>query len=353
MNREMENDERFMLRCIELAQSAQGLTYPNPMVGSVIVHDGQIIGEGYHRKAGEPHAEVNAIASVKHRELLKDSTLYVCLEPCAHFGRTPPCAQLIIDTQIPRVVVGCIDTFSKVSGKGIEMLQKAGIEVVTGILEKECRHLNRRFFTFHEKNRPFVILKWAESADGFVDAKRDANEAPVWLTDEDCRRLVHKQRAEEQAIMIGVNTANMDNPSLTARLWSGNQPLRIVVDPHLRADRNLTLFNDGGKTLVINGLKDTIEGNTEYRRIDFSGGEAPEKILQLLYEMNIQSVIIEGGPTTLNAFIEHSLWDEAYVYRSAIQLGAGVAAPKLSASPINCKSVNSNILHFYSNNFEN
>ena len=353
MKRETETDELFMRRCIELARSAEGMTYPNPLVGSVIVYDGLIIGEGYHRKAGEPHAEVNAIASVRQRNLLNYSTLYVCLEPCAHFGRTPPCAQLIIDTKIPRVVVGCIDSFSKVSGKGIEMLKSAGVEVVTGVLEEECRWLNRRFFTFHEKHRPFVILKWAESADGFVDAVRDATARPVWLTDEDCRRLVHKKRTEEQAIMIGVNTANLDNPSLTARMWTGNKPLRVVIDPHLRADRSLTLFTDGGKTLVVNALKDGEEGSVIYHRIDFSGADAPEKTLNLLYEMNIQSVIIEGGPITLGAFIRASRWDEAYVYRSQLQLGAGVAAPKLPNGPLRSESINSNILLFFSNKFEN
>lgn len=352
MCRQTENDNQFMLRCIELAESAKGYTYPNPMVGSVIVHNGEIIGEGYHHKAGEPHAEVNAIRSVKRRDLLKDSTIYVSLEPCAHFGRTPPCAQLIIDTGIPRVVVGCVDTFSKVAGKGIEMLKNAGIDVTVGVLEKECRYLNRRFFTFHEKKRPYVILKWAESADGFVDADRKNNSGPIWLTNEDCKTLVHKQRTEEQAIMIGVNTANLDNPSLTARLWKGNNPTRFVVDPNLRIDKSLNLLNDGYKTFIINKIKEGAEGNIFYKKINFDTENTPSEILSLLYNLEIQSVIIEGGPNTLKPFLERGMWDEAFVYQSNINLISGMKAPKIEAEIQSCKFIDGIRLLLYNNKFK-
>lgn len=347
MCRQTENDKQFMLRCIELAESAKGYTYPNPMVGSVIVHNGEIIGEGYHHKAGEPHAEVNAIRSVKRRDLLKDSTIYVSLEPCAHFGRTPPCAQLIIDTGIPRVVVGCVDTFSKVAGKGIEMLKNAGIDVTVGVLEEECRYLNRRFFTFHEKKRPYIILKWAESADGFVDTDRKNNSGPIWLTNEECRRLVHRQRTEEQAIMIGVNTANLDNPSLTARLWAGNQPTRFVIDPNLRIDKSLQLLNDGRKTMIINGLKNNTKGAVEYCFCDFTTKNGLSQILDILYAHEIQSVIVEGGTYTLNKFIEENLWDEAFVYKSRIVIGNGVPAPIFYNVPISVTDIGGVQLHKY------
>lgn len=329
MSNEQRNiDEMYMQRCLELAQMAEGDTYPNPMVGSVIVCEGKIIGEGYHRKAGTPHAEVNAVASVADKELLSRSTLYVNLEPCAHWGRTPPCAKLIIDNHIPRVVVGCVDTFSEVSGRGIDMMRKAGIDVTTGVLESQCRHINRRFFTYHEQHRPYIILKWAESADGYIDAPRDATNRPTWLTNEACRRIVHKQRSTESAIMIGVNTALLDNPSLTLRLWQGNQPLRVVIDPHLRLSDNTTLLSDDLPTLILNASKDDSTTSKVYKRIDFSDN-ALSHILDALYDMELQSVIVEGGAVTLNHFIGSGMWDRIYRYRGPIVLNAGVKAPYL------------------------
>ncbi|MCT4644571.1 MAG: bifunctional diaminohydroxyphosphoribosylaminopyrimidine deaminase/5-amino-6-(5-phosphoribosylamino)uracil reductase RibD, partial [Carboxylicivirga sp.] len=253
----LSQEEKYMQRCLRLAQMAEGLTYPNPMVGSVIAYKNQIIGEGYHRKAGEPHAEVNAVHSVKDKSLLKHSTLYVNLEPCAHYGKTPPCSKLIIDHEIPNVVIGCIDSYSKVAGKGVKMMEAAGVKVKTGVLEQESLELNRRFFTFHNKKRPYIILKWAESQDGFVDIERTVENygQPTWITNNWARRAVHKQRASEQAILIGTQTAIKDNPSLTLRDWAGHQPLRCVIDKQLRLGEQCHLIDQKCPTLVFNELK--------------------------------------------------------------------------------------------------
>lgn len=341
MNHDKESsDELYMQRCIELAQMAEGRTYPNPMVGSVIVHNGRIIGEGYHRKAGTPHAEVNAVHSVPNSALLSESTLYVNLEPCAHYGRTPPCARLIIDSKIPRVVVGCVDTFSKVAGKGIAMMREAGIDVRVGVLEEQCRKLNRRFFTYHEKHRPYIILKWAESSDGYLDAPRDAANRPTWLTNEACRRLVHRQRTTEAAILIGVNTALLDNPSLTPRLWKGPQPLRIVIDPHLRMHNKLTLLADELPTLIFNSLRNETQfDNKYYKQIDFSNSSL-DAILTTLYDNEIQSIIVEGGAYTLQRFISQGMWDEVWRYRGAVLLGGGVKAPALPEDAVMVRHYN-------------
>lgn len=333
-------DEQYMRRCLQLALMAEGRTYPNPMVGSVIVCDGRIIGEGYHRKAGTPHAEVNAVASVKDKSLLANSTLYVNLEPCAHWGRTPPCAKLIIDSHIPRVVVGCVDTFSEVSGKGIAMMREAGVDVRVGLLEQECRYVNRRFFTYHEKQRPYVLLKWAESADGYIDALRDAKDRPVWFTNEECRRLVHKQRTEECAVMIGADTALLDNPSLTARSWQGNQPMRIVIDLHGRTyGAPLKLFTDGGDAIVLSGQRNGKEGNVQYVRVE-SDGMSVKPLLKALYDMEVQSVIVEGGRVTLQRFIDEGVWDEAWRYVGTLALGDGVPAPRMTGEVHSLKRKN-------------
>lgn len=327
---DIKTHERYMRRCIALAQQAKGKTYPNPMVGSVLVVGDQIVGEGFHHQAGTPHAEVHAIGAVANRELLKQSTLYVCLEPCAHFGRTPPCAKLIIESQIPRVVVGCVDSFSAVAGKGIEMLRNAGVDVLVGVLENECRELNKRFFTFHEKKRPYVILKWAESADGFIGRPLAAGEKPIWLTGEQCRRLVHKQRSEEQSIMVGAGTVITDNPQLNVRAYAGCNPLRIVVDPHLHIPPTALLLTDGQPTVVLNSQRNCQEGAVQYVSVDFSHNSS-QNLLAKLYELGLQSVIIEGGLFTLQHFIDDNLWDEAFVYRSPISLSYGTRAPKFSA----------------------
>ena len=337
----MNTDEQYMRRCIALARSAEGLTYPNPMVGCVIVCDGHIIGEGYHRRAGKGHAEVNAIASVANKELLHRSTLYVSLEPCAHYGKTPPCSKLIIEMGIPRVVVGCVDSFSAVSGKGIQMLREAGIEVHVGLLENECSALNRRFFMFHEKHRPYIILKWAQSADGFIGQPERA----VWLTNDACKRLVHKQRTTEQAILVGANTAINDNPSLTPRLWHGNQPTRIVIDPHLHTTENLNLLSDGIKTIILNAEKSEQIGNVKYIQTPFN--DNLNGILTALYNEGLQSVIVEGGTRTLQPFIDNNLWDEAYVYKSPLVLGSGIAAPNFAHSALRTDIIDGVTLEYH------
>ena len=339
-----------MQRCLQLAQMAEGLTYTNPMVGSVIVHEGKIIGEGYHRKAGEAHAEVNAVHSVKDKSLLKHSTLYVNLEPCAHYGKTPPCSKMIIDHEIPHVVIGCIDSFSEVSGKGVEMMEKAGVKVKTGVLEQESLELNRRFFTFHNKKRPYIILKWAESQDGFVDIERsDENYGqPTWITNEWARRVVHKQRASEQAILVGTLTAIKDNPSLTLRDWAGHQPLRCVIDKQCLLDDQYQLLDQQHPTLVFNLLQSKKEGELEYIKV--SEGKLIKELLNELWKRDIQSLIVEGGSYTLQQFIEGNLWDETHRYIGNVHFKKGVKAPILIGNPIKEDHFGASKLLVYRNN---
>lgn len=340
-----------MQRCLQLAQNAEGNTYPNPMVGSVIVHEGEIIGEGYHCKAGEPHAEVNAVNSVKDKSKLKASTLYVNLEPCAHFGKTPPCSKLIIETGIPHVVIGCIDDYSEVAGKGVEMMRKAGVKVELGVLENESRALNRRFFTFHNKQRPFVILKWAQTLDGFIDIDRDSNlyGQPTWITNEWARRNVHKQRCAEQAVLVGTQTAIKDNPSLTVRDWVGKQPLRIVIDRNGRLPQHLNVLDHSCPTLVFNTTKNTKELNLEYIKIN-SKDDLISQVLRCLWERNIQSLIVEGGSTTLDLFIKSQLWDEAYTYVGHRFFGSGIKAPQFSGEKNQTMKFGDSSLFVYRNN---
>ena len=327
----MENTDRhkiYMQRCIELAMRGLGNTAPNPMVGSVIVHEGKIIGEGYHKKCGGPHAEVNAINAVENLELLKDSTLYVNLEPCSHFGRTPPCSKLILEKQIPRVVIGCQDSFSEVSGRGIAMLRDGGVEVTTKVLEKESRRLNRRFFTYHEKKRPYIILKWAQTLDGFIDLCRDggSNTKPAWITNDISKSLVHKWRTEEDAIMVGRLTAEKDNPQLNVREWSGRMPTRVVLDQHLMLPKHLHLFDNKQQTLVLNGNTSRKEGNTEFIKIDF-GTDLLSQIMTVLHEKEVQSIIVEGGEILLSTFIQQGLWDEIRQFVGNKMFHTGVNAP--------------------------
>ncbi|MFV0268292.1 MAG: bifunctional diaminohydroxyphosphoribosylaminopyrimidine deaminase/5-amino-6-(5-phosphoribosylamino)uracil reductase RibD [Draconibacterium sp.] len=324
----MNTDEKYMQRCLELAQKGAGSVSPNPMVGCVIVHNNTIIGEGYHERCGEAHAEVNAVRSVAKPELLTESTLYVTLEPCAHFGKTPPCSDLIVEKKIPKVVIGTIDPFAEVAGKGIEKLKKAGIEVTLDILRDECRELNKRFFTFHQKQRPYIILKWAQTQDGFLDVDRDSADfgEPTWITGKEALLRVHQLRAEEDAIMVGTNTAEKDDPSLTVRHCEGKNPLRMVLDRELRLSQNLKLFDQSTPTLVFNALKNEVRGNTEYHLIDFQKN-LPLQVLNLLYHKNILSLIVEGGRQLLQSFIDANLWDEAQVYTGAKTFGAGVPAP--------------------------
>ena len=328
----MTEDEKYMQRCLDLAKKAFGDTYPNPMVGCVIVHDGEIIGEGFHHKAGEPHAEVNAIRSVEDQDLLQESTLYVCLEPCAHFGKTPPCADLIVSKHIRRVVVGCVDTFSKVSGKGIEKMKNAGIDVTVNVMEEESRFLNRRFFTFHEKKRPYIILKWAQTADGFIDKVSSEKESPcgVRITDDICQKLVHQWRAEEQAILVGTTTAVCDNPSLTTRLVAGKNPLRVAWDLHDKIPATNNLKDKTTPTIIFtNTLRDSCE-NLEYKIISKSSNLLSET-LDYLYGKGIQSLMVEGGTKTIQTFLDMNIWDEARIFTTKECFGNGVAAPVIPA----------------------
>ncbi len=343
-------DEKYMRRSLQLASNGEGNTYPNPLVGSVVVHKGKIIGEGFHWKAGEQHAEVNAINSVKDKSLLPHSTLYVNLEPCAHFGRTPPCSLLIINHKIPKVVIGCVDSFSQVSGKGIEMMREKGVEVITGVLETESRSINRRFFTFHEKMRPYVILKWAESMDGFIDIERyaDSSAQPTWITNEWARRSVHRQRSVEQALLIGTNTAIKDNPSLTLRDWSGNSPTRIVIDRELKLQKTLKLFAGKEDTIILNEIKDEQKDNIKYLKIKLKEDSA-QRILTALHHKQLQSVVIEGGSTTLNLFLKFGLWDETHVYVGNKQFKAGVKAPKVLGELVSKEEFSDSKLFVYRN----
>jgi diaminohydroxyphosphoribosylaminopyrimidine deaminase/5-amino-6-(5-phosphoribosylamino)uracil reductase len=321
--------EKYIRRCIELAKNGLGTTYPNPMVGSVIVYDDKIIGEGWHKKAGEPHAEVNAINSVKDKSLLNKATIYVSLEPCSHFGKTPPCCDLIIKNKIPNVVIGTVDPNEKVAGNGIKKLIEAGTHVTIGILEAECNELNKRFFTFHEKKRPYIILKWAESKDGFIAPLEKLEKKPVWITNQYSRQLVHKWRSEEQAILVGTQTVIDDNPKLDVRDWTGNNPIRVVLDQNKRISNDSQIFDGQTKTIVFSKFKPTVEKeNIIFEVIDFEQNIATQ-IVQKLYQHQIQSVIIEGGRQTLQTFIEENLWDEARIFIGDIKIKEGINAPTL------------------------
>jgi diaminohydroxyphosphoribosylaminopyrimidine deaminase / 5-amino-6-(5-phosphoribosylamino)uracil reductase len=323
-----EDNIKFMRRCLDLALSAEGLTYPNPMVGSVIVHNGLIIGEGYHLKAGAPHAEENAIISVKDKDLLRDSVLFVNLEPCSHFGRRPPCTDLIISNGIKKVVIGTKDTSEKVSGKGKEKLENSGCEVVTGILENECRYLNRRFFTFHEKKRPYIILKWAQSSDGFIDIERDkkSERKPTWIIGKAERVLVHKWRASEQAILAGAGTIRSDNPDLTVRDWTGKNPLRLVLSGSGELGANQPLFRTIGTNIVFTHNASARIPDSEIMKLD-KDRDSVSQVAEYLYNEDIQSVIVEGGAQVLNNFISTGLWDEARIFYGDKNFMKGIKAP--------------------------
>lgn len=343
----MEIHEKYMQRCLELATNGRQQVAPNPMVGSVIVHNGKIIGEGYHQKYGESHAEVNAIRSVKNKELLKEATLYVNLEPCAHHGKTPPCSDLIIEMEIPRVVIGCQDSFEKVSGKGIERMRKAEIEVIVGVMEKESIELNRRFFTFHSSKRPYIILKWAETIDGYIDIDRTNGEKGIsWITNPLLRIPVHKWRSEEMGIMVGTNTAENDNPSLTTRDWAGKNPYRFVIDRDLSLPQNLNLFDGTVPTWVITTKRTEDTKPFSFIFIDFNK-EMLQKTMQELYKLEIQSIIVEGGKELLQSFIDEDLWDEARVLIGNKTFGAGIKGPLIRKKMEKyCQFGNDRILYF-------
>lgn len=321
----MEMHAQYMRRALELAEWGRGNVSPNPMVGCVIVHDGVIIGEGFHKVYGGPHAEVIAVNSVENPELLPESTVYVTLEPCAHYGKTPPCANLLVEKRVKKVVIAAFDSNPLVGGKGIKILKDAGIEVETGILDQEARSQNRRFFTQIEKKRPYVILKWAQTLDGFV-ARKDYSSK--WISNSLSRQQVHKWRAEEDAILVGRNTAHYDDPSLNVRDWVGKNPLRLVIDRQLQLSPGLKLFDHGIPTVCYNLKKSETNGNLEWKKL--SPKFEIEEILDDLQERKIQSLIVEGGSFLLNKFIESELWDEARVFTSQVKFLEGIKAPQIS-----------------------
>ena len=328
-------DEAFINRCIELAYNGLGTTYPNPLVGSVVVYEGRIIGEGWHQRSGEGHAEVRAIASVKEKNLLPYSTLYVNLEPCCHYGKTPPCTELIIKHRIGRVVIGTTDPFAAVAGKGIAQLRAAGIAVTVGVCEAECLELNKRFFTYHNLKRPYIFLKWAQSSDGFIAPAHKDEVAPHWISCAEARQYAHLMRSREQAILVGVNTVIADNPSLDTREWYGHNPLRVIIDPYLRSPKNFKVWNDLQPTLFLADkqhctfIAEKELKNTEVALIDFSADVLPQ-LCKVLYQKQIQSLIVEGGSYTLQEFIKNGLWDEAYIATGKTVLKEGVKAPYFS-----------------------
>lgn len=321
-------EEKYMQRCIELALNGLCNVSPNPMVGAVLVCDGRIIGEGYHIRSGHAHAEVNAICSVKDESLLKRSTIYVSLEPCSHYGKTPPCADLIIEKQIPRVVIGCQDPFSKVAGRGIQKLRDAGCEVIVGVLESECSELIHQFITHHTLHRPYIILKWAESADHFIDISRTGGN-PMILSSSLTSMLVHKKRAESDAIMVGTRTAMLDNPSLTVRHWYGQNPIRVVLDKKLSLPSSLRLFDGNVRTLVFTAQSRPNKKNLEYITLNYEEELLPQ-IMDQLYQRNIQALMVEGGSYLLQSLLDAGLWDEAFIEKCDQKLQTGVKAPEIS-----------------------
>lgn len=347
-----EEDDKFMTRCLDLAVKGEGMTRPNPLVGAVVVHRGEIIGEGYHIRAGGPHAEVIAIGSVSDRSLLRESVLYVSLEPCSHQGKTPPCTDLIIETGIPRIVAGTIDTSDKVSGRGIDKLRNAGREVVTGVLENECRLVNRRFFTFSEKKRPYITLKWAQSADGFIDTERPKGNGtgPYWISGKPERVLVHKWRSEEQAIMVGAGTVRTDKPALNVRLWGGNDPLKIILTGTGNLQDYLTYKEENNSTYVFSYRDEETAGNSIWVRLD---GNIPAAITvsEYLYNQGIQSLFIEGGAMVLNHFIENCLWDEARIFTGSAMFERGVKAPVIKGLIKQVRDFESSRLEIFVNDF--
>jgi len=337
----MEFDELMMKRCIELASGGVGLTYPNPVVGCVIVGNGQIISEGWHQKAGEAHAEVNAVNKIKDKEILKDCEIYVSLEPCSHFGKTPPCSDMIVRYGFKRVIVGILDPNSKVNGQGVKRMRDAGIEVKVGVLENECAELNKRFFCFHQNKRPYIVLKWAQTADGFMAAE---NYVQKWITNPYSKQLVHLWRSREQSVLVGYNTAKIDNPQLNLRLWSGNQPVRAVIDRDLSLDSKLHLFDGSQKTIIFSEKNDS--SRPDIIQLNFDEN-FEESILNKFYKSGLQSVIIEGGRKTLDRFINKGLWDEARVFSSSESWGSGIEAPRIDGKLTEQKMIGSDRLKIF------
>jgi len=348
--------EKYIKRCIEIGKIGLGTTRPNPMVGCVIVHNNTIIGEGYTSPYGENHAEVNAILSVKDKSLLDKSTLYVTLEPCSHFGKTPPCSDLIIKHKIPNIVIGCTDDNPKVAGQGILKMKAAGYNVTVSVLETECKQHHKRFFTFHNKKRPYIILKWAETTDGFIAPTTKSEQKPIWITHQYSLQLVHKWRAEEQAILIGTNTVLQDNPSLTVRNWTGNNPIRVVLDRELKLLKDLNVFNKEAETIIISSkteeriqISDDLNNwNLEFINWNLKDAIA-KQICDRLYENNINSVIIEGGQQTLQTFIDEGIWDEARVFTGSKIFNNGIKAPELSGKLVSERFILKDVLKIFKN----
>jgi diaminohydroxyphosphoribosylaminopyrimidine deaminase/5-amino-6-(5-phosphoribosylamino)uracil reductase len=334
-----------MLRCLELAREGAGTVSPNPLVGAVLVYGNRIIGEGWHQLYGQPHAEVNCFASVHEvdKPFIPYSTLYVSLEPCAHYGKTPPCSDLIIQKKVPEVVIGSLDPFPQVNGSGVEKLISAGVKVTKGILEKECQEINRRFFTFYQKHRPYIILKWAQTEDGFLASI--SNEERLYISNEISNRLVHRWRSEEDAILVGTSTANLDDPSLTNRLWSGKSPVRMVIDMDLKLDPALKLFDRSAPTIIFNAHRNSFDHTIMAGRSTQFVDQLPlycqvkkdmslvPQIVHALHQMKVQSVIIEGGARIIQSFINENCWDEARIITNkSFKIGSGLPAPQLSQS---------------------
>jgi len=346
-------DNIYMQRCLDLATKGRSNVKPNPMVGCVIVYEGKIIGESYHKKYGEAHAEVNAINSVKDETLLSQSTLYVNLEPCAHHGKTPPCSDLIVEKKLKRVVVGCKDSFAKVAGKGIERMQKARIEVKVGVLEKESLELNKAFFTYHSKKRPYIILKWAQTLDTYIDVIRKPSD-PIginWITHPNLRMIVHKWRSEESSIMVGAGTAINDNPRLDTREWDGKNPLRILISEFDKINFSSNLLDNSIPTLVFTNKDIENYSNTEFIKIDFHN-QPIKQVLEVLYNKEIQSVIIEGGQLLLQSFIDEKLWDEARVLIGDKTFGDGLSAPIINHKHYNSHRFSNDTIIYYNNIWE-
>lgn len=340
-----------MNRCLELAKMGLPSAMPNPSVGAVLVYENRIIGEGFTSSYGGNHGEVNCINSVVNKDLIPQSTLYVSLEPCAHTGKTPPCADLIVKNKIPKVVIGCVDTFSEVAGKGIERLRQNGIELELGVLENECRELNKRFFTFHENNRPYIILKWAQTSDNFIAPKKEKHDQERWITGSLTNQFTHKMRGMEMAILVGKNTVLIDNPSLTTRNYTGKNPLRIVLDRHLETWKKKELhsvFNSEAETIIFNSISNFHEKNCEGIVVDYTKNVMTQ-LMNILVEKNIQSLIVEGGTQTLQSFIDSELWDEAVVISSQKEFGEGVLAPKISGRLSQQFEIEKDIVRIYKN----
>lgn len=340
--------EKYITRCLELAKNGLVSTRPNPAVGCVIVYNEKIIGEGYTSPYGGNHAEVNAIESVLDKSLLKESTLYVSLEPCSHFGKTPPCSDLIIKYKLKKVVVGCLDENSLVNGKGIQKLKDHQIEVEVGVLEEQCRELNKRFFHFHKKKQPYIVLKWAQTKDGFIDGlrKEDDKLQPTWISNKHSQQLVHKWRSEEQSIMVGTNTVIKDNPRLNVRSWYGENPIRLVLDNTLRIPKDFYVFDGSIKTIVFTSSKinfDTDRENVEIALVDYSKS-IPQQICDYLYQQNIQSVLIEGGAQTIRSFVFEGFWNEARIFIGDVAFGSGIKAPEIDGEVKAVEKIDSDIL---------